>query len=76
MSVDVLDIDTADAQPALTATLWLLGEFLRHGYSGLPLKVRDNLVALAEHPSLTDESRQLCRRLCTVWEGHLERPAG
>jgi hypothetical protein len=47
METDVLEIDASDAQPALMATLWLLSEFLRHGSIGLPLKVRDNLAALA-----------------------------
>jgi hypothetical protein len=73
--MDVLDIDASDAQPALMATLWLLGEFLRHGYTGLPVKVRDNLAALSSHPSLTEESRRHCQRLCAIWERHLERPA-
>ncbi len=76
MNADVLDIDTTNAQPALMATLWLVTEFLRHGYGGLPIKVHDNLVALSSHPSLSEESRQLCRQLCSTWERNLRCKSG
>ncbi|HTS21281.1 MAG TPA: hypothetical protein VMN79_05655 [Casimicrobiaceae bacterium] len=72
METDVLDIDTENAQPALMATLWLLGEFLRHGAIGLPLKVRDNLAALAAHRSLSEEARRQCQALQEIWKRQLE----